>query len=63
MSTNSPLSIPPPAEIRARLAAIVAEARALRRLLRLAEAAARAQEARQHREAIRPTRQEVPGAS
>jgi hypothetical protein len=34
-----PISVPPPAEIRRRLAVAVAEARALRKLLRFAQAA------------------------
>jgi hypothetical protein len=42
----APLTVPPPDQIRARLAAAVAEARALRRLLRLSEAAQRADQAR-----------------
>jgi hypothetical protein len=46
MSTTNTLEVPPPEEIRRQLAAAVAEARALRRLLKLAEAAASAREAR-----------------
>jgi hypothetical protein len=41
-----PIQVPAPAEIRRRLAEAVAEARALRRLLRLAEAACDAQRAK-----------------
>jgi hypothetical protein len=44
-TTDEPIQIPPTAQIRERLAATVAEARALRRLLKLAEAACRAKEA------------------
>jgi hypothetical protein len=49
MSTTQPLQVPPPSQIREQLAAVVAEARALRRLLKLAEAAAQAEEAKNHR--------------
>jgi hypothetical protein len=44
-TTGEPIQIPPPDQIRERLTAAVAEARALRRLLRLAEAAYSAREA------------------
>jgi hypothetical protein len=55
MDTSTPLTVPQPDEIRARLAAAVAEARTLRQLLRLSEAAQRAAEARerQAREGVR----------
>jgi hypothetical protein len=53
MSTRpDPIHVPPPAEIREQLAAVVAEARALRRLLRLAEAASRVEKA--HKRNRRP---------
>jgi hypothetical protein len=52
MSTaDTSIEVPPPAEIRRQLAAAVAEARALRQLLKLAEAAVRAREAQRLREA------------
>jgi hypothetical protein len=50
MSTRELIRIPPPDEIREQLHAAVAEARALRQLLKLAEAAASAKEARKRRE-------------
>jgi hypothetical protein len=50
MSHTGVLEIPEPAEIRRRLAAAVKEARALRHLLKLAEAAVRAREAQRRRE-------------
>jgi hypothetical protein len=49
MSTTNPsrqIQVPPPAQIRERLVAVVAEARSLRQLLKLSEAAYRAEEAR-----------------
>ena len=49
MSTDTlqtPIQVPPPDQIRERLSAVVAEARALRKLLRLSEAVVSAQEAR-----------------
>jgi hypothetical protein len=47
-TTDQRISVPPPAEIRRRLAETVAEARALRKLLRLSEAAAHVQEQSRH---------------
>jgi hypothetical protein len=52
MSTSTDtIEVPPPDEIRRRLASAVAEARALRQLLKLAEAAVRARDARRHGDA------------
>jgi hypothetical protein len=47
MSTSKPslIQVPPPSEIRERLAAVVAEARSLRKLLKLSQAAYRVQAA------------------
>jgi hypothetical protein len=57
MNTNPHMiQIPPPDQIREQLAATVAEARALRKLLKLSEAAARAEEARNRkRQTVRET--------
>jgi hypothetical protein len=49
MSTSDRLLISPPDQIRKELALVVAEARALRQLLRLAEAAVRRHETRRRR--------------
>lgn len=47
MSTKAePIQVPPPEQIRERLAAAVAEARALRKLLRLSEAVVNVEESR-----------------
>jgi len=51
--TPPPIQVPPPDEIRQELAAVVAEARALRQLLKLSEAAGRVQETRNARRPIR----------
>jgi hypothetical protein len=50
MSNPDIIEVPPPQEIRRQLAAAVAEARALRQLLKLSEAAVRAREAQRRRE-------------
>jgi hypothetical protein len=49
MSSEQSIEVPPPAEIRRQLAAAVAEARALRQLLKLVEAAVRARDAQRLR--------------
>lgn len=47
--------VPPPAQIKERLAATVAEARSLRKLLKLSEAAYRVREAAASRREVRST--------
>jgi hypothetical protein len=47
---SQPITVPPPEEIRRRLRASIAESRALRQLLKLAEAACKVKECRDRRD-------------
>jgi hypothetical protein len=52
MSTAEITNLPPPAAVEAQISALEDELKAMRRLLRASKAAAKADEARQRREAL-----------